>query len=99
MLDTLWNVLLEEFERTDLATAEKLCAGFVGGVDKLSNPMEVDVGYIASGWGYTDASNFRRRFRRQFGVSPSQVIGTACEAAKSSPRLYIINGGHRHSLD
>lgn len=41
-----------------------------------AHPGHISVGYVASGWGYTDPADFRRRFRRQFGVSPSQVLGS-----------------------
>jgi AraC-like DNA-binding protein len=40
-----------------------------------ADPQHVRVGEVAASWGFTEASAFSRRFRQQFGVSPSDVLG------------------------
>jgi AraC-like DNA-binding protein len=42
-----------------------------------ADPERDLVGEIAASWGYSDASDFSRRFRTHFGVTPSAVLGAA----------------------
>ena len=42
-----------------------------------ADPRGVKIADIAASWGFADSSSFSRRFRGRFGVSPSDVIGTA----------------------
>jgi len=51
------------------------CYGELRGAD----PRRVKIADIASSWGFVDASAFSRRFRSRFGVSPSEVLGTALD--------------------
>jgi len=42
-----------------------------------ADPERDHVGEIAASWGYSDSSDFSRRFRTRFGVPPSAVLGVA----------------------
>ncbi|MEM1112192.1 MAG: AraC family transcriptional regulator [Pseudomonadota bacterium] len=52
---------------------------------KSADPSRTTVGYIAAGWGYLDPADFRRRFRRLFGVSPSTVLGSDFAITEGQP--------------
>jgi len=49
------------------------CYGELRGAD----PRRAKIADIAASWRFADASSFSRRFRSRFGVSPSEVLGTA----------------------
>lgn len=46
---------------------------------RSADPRRTGVGEVAAGWGYGDPTNFNRRFRAQFGVPPSKVLGSAVD--------------------
>lgn len=43
----------------------------------VADPARVNVGDVASSWGFPEASSFSRRFRAKFDTTPSQVLGRA----------------------
>jgi AraC-like DNA-binding protein len=45
-----------------------------------ADPARTKVAEIASSWGYYGASTFSRRFRKQFGQTPSQALHETLEA-------------------
>jgi AraC-like DNA-binding protein len=49
-----------------------------------ADPQRVKIADIAAAWGFTDASSFSRRFRSRFGVSPSEVLGTALDQSEDA---------------
>jgi len=50
-----------------------------------ADPKRVRVGEIAASWGFYDASTFSRKFHRQFGVTPSEVLGTGLVIRNAKP--------------
>ncbi|UHD16539.1 helix-turn-helix domain-containing protein [Thiocapsa bogorovii] len=56
------------------------CYGELRGTD----PRSTKIAEVAASWGFVDASAFSRRFRRRFGVSPSDVIGTALDRTEDA---------------
>ncbi len=46
-----------------------------------ADPQQTSVNEVASGWGYTEPRSFLRAFRAQFGVAPSEVLGTTTSRA------------------
>jgi len=56
-----------------------------------ADPKHVQVAEIAAAWQFSEPSTFSRKFRQQFGQSPSEVLGSAYrDPAVSSPM--IIHG-------
>jgi len=53
-----------------------------------ADPGRVRVGEIATSWRFHDASTFSRKFRRHFGVPPSEVLGSGFRKREPAP------GGH-----
>jgi AraC-like DNA-binding protein len=51
---------------------------------RLADPRRARVADIAATWGYGDASGFSRRFRAEFGVPPSKVLGSAAPAGAAA---------------
>jgi len=43
-----------------------------------ADPKLVQIADIAAAWQFNEPSVFSRKFRRQFGQSPSEVLGSAC---------------------
>ena len=51
---------------------------------RYANPQLVTVGEIAAGWGYNDPRAFNRKFRKQFNLPPSKILGTWFHADTSN---------------
>jgi AraC-like DNA-binding protein len=49
-----------------------------------ADPRLVKIADVAGSWGFPEASSFSRRFRSRFGVSPSEVLGTALDQAEDA---------------
>lgn len=60
---------------------------------KHANPQVVTIGEIAAGWGYHDPSRFNRKFRKQFDLPPSKVLGTWFHADTSSGNSRVTGNG------
>jgi AraC-like DNA-binding protein len=61
-----------------------------------ADPRHVKVADVAVSWGFPEASTSSRRFRSRFGVSPSEVLGTAFDqtedvAARAGPASARLN--------
>ena len=56
------------------------CYGELRGADS----RRVKIADVAASWGFTDASSFSRRFRSRFGVSPSEILGTAFDQTEDA---------------
>jgi AraC-like DNA-binding protein len=56
------------------------CYGELRGAD----PRRAKIADIASSWGFAEASSFSRRFRNRFGVTPSEVLGTALDQTEDA---------------
>ena len=61
-----------------------------------ADPKHVQIAEIAASWQFSDASTFSRRFRQQFGQSPSDVLGSDFEA-REVPHPGIIHGADMYS--
>jgi AraC-like DNA-binding protein len=50
---------------------------------RSSDPQRVTIREVAAGWGYEDSSSFNRKFRKQFGLPPSTVLGAGYDGEKA----------------
>jgi AraC-like DNA-binding protein len=51
---------------------------------RAADPGQVKIADVAASWGFTEPSAFSRRFRRRFGASPSEVLGSALDQAEDA---------------
>jgi len=56
---------------------------------RSADPCRTTVGEVAAGWGYADPKSFNRKFRDQFGMPPSRVLGAGFDWKSRE------NGQHR----
>jgi len=50
-----------------------------------ADPKKIQIADIAASWQFSEPSSFSRKFRQQFGQSPSEVLGSAYEDPEVSP--------------